>query len=445
MQGEEPVLPSVHALATYAGLSMFGAATLAVAFDRACGGAGQDLSVDLGYAALGLNPERLFGPRLNHKPYGGVGIVDNPFLRAPYRTGDGAYIMLSALYPQMAQDMATFFALSEPSQADVAQAVGTWDGLALEDALTTAGLAATLCRTQKAWSRHPQGRVLADTPLIDWHKRGDAPQKPRHASSRPLEGIRVLSLGRALAGPIIGRTLAEQGADVLGVSYPRHFEHEAVWCEANVGHRSCSLDVGCAPDRQVLDALLAQADVVINNHQSPRLQALGLDGDTLLARYPGLVHVSVSAFGTRGPWSGRLGFDMNASAATGMMCAEGANDAPRLPVSHLAHDVVAGYLGALGVTACLHKQLQVGGSYDVQLSLARCAMWCQSLGPQPREVRATDHADWMPTIGYPRLTATTALGHLERMHPVVGFSRTAGRWREPILVTRGSSAPSWLV
>jgi hypothetical protein len=437
----EPCLASPHRLSAYAALSMLAAAHAAVALGRQRGGASQNLHVDLSYAVMGLNPEKLFAPTIDNRPYSTTGIADNPYLRAPYQTGDGQFMMLAGLYPAMAARFDAFFGCARTAQA-VARAVGQWDGAALEAALSGQGLAATLCRTPKAWLAHPQGRALEQQPVLGYRHIGHAAPRRRLPAPRPLQGYRVLSLGRALAGPIVGRTLAEQGADVLGVCHPNYTEHEAVWCEANVGHRSCALDLRDKQARGQLEMLLDSADVVINNHQSARMREFGLDAESLHKRHPGLVHIGISAFGQSGPWASRSGFDMNASAATGIMMTEGAGGAPRLPSCHLLHDVAAGYLGAAAVTAALRTQALQGGSYDVHINLARCAMWCQSLGlidESPPNFARPGLASRQQL----RLVQQTALGRLERMLPCVRYSKTPSRWATPILVPQGSSVPRW--
>ena len=100
-------------------------------------------------------------------------------------------------------------------------------------------------------------------------------------------------------------------------------------------------------------ALLAEADVVVNNHRVGALERQGLSPDLLAERHPGLVYVSVSCYGSVGPWAGRGGFDMNGSAASGLMAIEGTTDAPRLPVTGLINDYITGYMGAVGASAAL--------------------------------------------------------------------------------------------
>jgi crotonobetainyl-CoA:carnitine CoA-transferase CaiB-like acyl-CoA transferase len=436
--GSDPYLPSPHKLGSYIGLAMLAAAHAAAALGKQRTGRSQDLSLALGDAAYGLNPEKLFVPRINGCTYSRALIDENPFLSHPYRTKDGQYAVVAGLYPKMVTTLLRFFGTS-PDPRAVACAVGGYTGESLEEAAAMAGLAITLCRSRAAWLEHPQGRLLAATPVVQVLRVGDAPPRQRPAATRPLAGYRVLNFGRAFAGPIVGRTLAEQGADVLGITFPGNFEHEAVYCEANVGQRNCTLDLRQAPSWTAAKSLAMGADVIVNNFVSPRMAKWRLDPDSLAADHPGTVTVSISTFGAQGPWASRPGFDMNASAATGVMVTEGGVKNPRLPPSILAHDFVAGYLGAAGATAALRRQAKEGGTYAVRVNLARCAMWLQELGTLPAHLYATATLPPRP-VPY---VADTPLGRIERLASCVHFSTSPPRWRTPALVCRGSSLPQW--
>lgn len=134
-------------------------------------------------------------------------------------------------------------------------------------------------------------------------------------------------------------------------------------------------------DRQVFETLLAEADVVVCGYRPGALAALGLSPDDLAAARPGLVVATVDAWGSSGPWSTRRGFDSLVQAATGIAMAE-SPDGVRpgvLPAQALDHS--AGYLLAGAVLSAVRQQLDVGGTWRVQVSLARLARW---LLDQPR-------------------------------------------------------------
>ena len=190
----------------------------------------------------------------------------------------------------------------------------------------------------------------------------------------------MLSFTHAVAGPTVGRTLAEHGADVLCATRPNDYEHEFIYAEANVGSRSTYIDLDSPVGQERTAALLANADIVVNNHRGGSLERRGLDPRQLAERHPGLVYVSVTCYGSTGPWAQRGGFDMNGSAASGLMTTEGSETEPKLPVTGLINDYITGYMGAIGATAALVKRATEGGSWHVTVNLTRTAMWCGSLG-----------------------------------------------------------------
>jgi crotonobetainyl-CoA:carnitine CoA-transferase CaiB-like acyl-CoA transferase len=180
---------------------------------------------------------------------------------------------------------------------------------------------------------------------------------------------------------------------------------------------------------------------VVNNHRGRKLEKLGIDPLELAQTHPGLVHVSVTAYGSAGPWANRGGFDMNGSAASGLMVIEGGTDHPQLPPTGLINDFVTGYMGALGAAAGLIKQQTEGGSWHVTVNLTRNAMWYQTLGlVDPGDAGRDDEH----TIGLPdAYDADTPMGRVHMLAPPVSFSHTPPRWPDPILVPRGSSQPEW--
>jgi crotonobetainyl-CoA:carnitine CoA-transferase CaiB-like acyl-CoA transferase len=244
-----------------------------------------------------------------------------------------------------------------------------------------------------------------------------------------------------VAGPTVGRVLAEQGADVLGATRPNDFEHDWVYFEANIGSRSAWLDLTKDTGKANVDRLLRDAHVVVNNHRGLKLEKLGIDPHELARTHPGLVHVSVTCYGSAGPWANRGGFDMNGSAASGLMVLEGSREQPQLPPTGLINDFITGYMGALGAAAGLIKQQSEGGSWHVTVNLTRTAMWYQTLGlVDPGDAGCDDEH----SIGEPAAyDADSPMGHVHMLAPPVTFSHTPPRWPDPVLVPRGSSRPEW--
>jgi crotonobetainyl-CoA:carnitine CoA-transferase CaiB-like acyl-CoA transferase len=440
-EGEDPILPAVHRLGACIGVPLMAAAVGAVAVHRLRGGPAQELHLDLRQAVHSINPGAFWRPTLNGELPPHPLLLDNPFLVTPYRTGDGRWIMASGVLPHLAAKWCRFLGVP-PDGARVAAAVSTWRAAELEDAASALGLPVAVVRSPEEWTDHEHGTQLATQPVIGLERIADAPPRPLGEADRPFDGVRVLSFTHAIAGPTVGRTLAEHGADVLCATRPNDYEHEFIYAEANVGSRSAYIDLDTARGQERAARLLADADVVVNNHRIGALERRGLDPLELAHRRPGIVSVSVSCYGPRGPWSTRGGFDMNASAASGLMTIEGSEDAPRLPVTTLINDYITGYLGAIGAMAALARRATEGGSWHVHVSLTRTAMWCGSLGRV--DPTSAGHDDLHRPRDPEPYDAPSPLGDVHMVAPPVRFSRTPVAWPDPVLVPRGSSRAEWL-
>jgi len=163
--------------------------------------------------------------------------------------------------------------------------------------------------------------------------------------------------------------------------------------------RSALLDFGAADGHDRLHELLSGADVLVHGYRPHALDRFGLDPQALAERHPGLVVVSLSAWGSRGPWGGRRGFDSIVQAASGIAMAE-SPDGERpgaLPCQLLDHGT--GYLCAAAALQALARQSARGGTEFRALSLARTAHWL--LG-QPR---TTLPRETLPRETLPRVTA----------------------------------------
>jgi crotonobetainyl-CoA:carnitine CoA-transferase CaiB-like acyl-CoA transferase len=438
--GEDPILPAAHRLGACIGVPLMANAAAAVAFHRHRGGPPQGLHLDLRQAVHSINPGAFWHPTVNGEPAPHALVLDNPFLITPYRTADDRWVMPSAVYPHLVASWCRFLDVP-PDTARVAAAVGTWNAEELEEAASSVGLPVCMVRTRDEWAAHEQGALLAAQPVIGLERIGDAPVHHFGEAARPFSGIRVLSFTHAVAGPTVGRTLAEQGADVLCATRPNDYEHDFIYAEANVGSRSAYLNLDKPVGQERAHSLLPDADIVVDNYRTGALERRGFDPRALADRYPGLIYVSVNCYGPTGPWADRRGFDMNASAASGLMTAEGTAAAPRLPVTSLINDYLTGYLGAVGAGAALIRRAQEGGSWHVTVSLTRSAMWCGSLGlVDPRLAGSGEKHHLRQPVPY---DAPSAFGDIHMLAPPVHFSHTSAAWADPILVPRGSSEPAW--
>jgi crotonobetainyl-CoA:carnitine CoA-transferase CaiB-like acyl-CoA transferase len=440
--GEDPILPSSHRLGACIGIPIMAGALAAVAFHRHRQGPGQNLELDLRQAVHGINPGAFWHPTLNGETAPYPLLIDNPFLITPYRTADGRWVMASGVLPHLAARWCRFLDVP-PDAAKVAAALATWNAFELEEAATASGLPICVVRSPSEWLAHEHGGLLASQPVIGLERIGDAPVRDFEPAERPFDGIHVLSFTHAVAGPTVGRTLAEHGADVLCATRPNDYEHEFIYAEANVGSRSAYVDLASPVGQDRAASLLALTDVVVNNHRSGSLERHGLDPYQLSAEHPGIIYVSVTCYGSTGPWAHRGGFDMNGSAASGLMVTEGSELEPRLPVTGLINDYITGYMGAIGATAALVKRATEGGSWHVTVNLTRTAMWCESLGLVDPDLAGCDDEH---RLKEPRpYDAPSPLGDVHMLAPPVQFSETPPTWPNPILVPRGSSRAGWQI
>lgn len=157
---------------------------------------------------------------------------------------------------------------------------------------------------------------------------------------RPLAGIKVLDFTRVLAGPVATRFLAGLGADVLRID-PPEWDEPGVVPDVILGKRCARLDLHTAEDRRVFEALLARADIVVHGYRPGAMARLGYDEGERRTINPGLVDVSLCAYGWTGPWAGRRGFDSLVQmsigiAEAGMRWQQAERPVP-LPVQALDH------------------------------------------------------------------------------------------------------------
>ncbi|MGO4259794.1 CoA transferase [Lysobacter sp. TAB13] len=407
----------------------------------------QNIGVDLGRALRRLSP--FYEKRwelLNGYPPGMPSDPACPFMpRHFYRTRDGRHVLALNIYPRLKTGALRFLGCTDDVDA-IARAIGAWNAEPLEQVAAEQGLQLTVVRTIDEFLSLEQGRLLAQQPLIEIEKIGDSTPEPLPSSGeQPLDGIRALGLGHVIAGAALGRALALHGADVLNVWRPGDFEFDLMYCTANVGVRSATIDIDDPAELNRFTTLLRDADVFFANRRPGRLARYGLEAEQAAELRPGIVHASISLYGRHGPWRDRIGFDQAAGAATGILALEGEPGAPRLPEIFVVNDYLVAWLTELGVAAALARRALEGGSYRVHVSLARVAMWIHSLGTfdkpyaQATAGSTSDHAYREPEL----FSAQTPCGLYQGVTEQVRMSRTPGHYRT-VLVPRGSCPPAWL-
>ena len=418
LSGADPVLPSSFAVGAAVQASIAASALAAAEVWRLRGGRGQQVAVDMRHAAAEARSERYV--RVEARP------VADPWDRiaGTYRCGDGGWVRLHTNFPRHREGVLRLLGCDH-DRAAVQRALAGWAAQDVEDALAEAGLVGSRMRSFPEWDAHPQSAALAAHDLVIIERIGDAPPRTLPAGPRPLSGIRVLDLTRVIAGPVCGRTLAAHGADVLLVTAP-HLPWTLIE-DTGRGKLSARLDLRAPADRDALADLLRAADIFVQGYRPGGLDGFGFGAEAVAALRPGIVYVSLSAYGHLGPWAGRRGFDSLVQTATGFNAAEaeaaGTEEPKPLPAQVLDH--ATGYLMAFGALAALHRQATAGGSWLVRASLARTGHWLRSLGRVERGLAAPDidEGDGIGDLleesasGFGRLTAIRHAGRLDATPP----------------------------
>lgn len=437
--GAEPALPSSFAVGTAAQASMAAAALAATQIGWLRNGVAQQVAVDKHHAALEcctyfrldarvpLVWDKLAGLYPCGDDEGAAGWVRIHTNFAHHR--DGALRLLGL----PAGDSA------EP--ADVRQALRRWNAFDFEQAAADAGLVVAALRSFGDWDRHAQGQAVALQPLLRIERIGDAPPlalPPLARDARPLQDLRVLDLTRILAGPVGTRALAGYGADVLLVNAP-HLPNIEALAETSRGKLSAHADLRDGAGREAFDRVLREAHVFVQGYRPGGLAQLGYGPPELAAKRPGIVAVSLSAYGTHGPWATRRGFDSLVQTASGFNHAEaqafGSGPPRALPGQFLDH--VSGQLIALGAAAALWRQQHEGGSWHVQVSLARTGLWLRGLG-RVQDGFVAPKPDFAPYLD----TSPSGFGELSAVRHAAILSATPAAWPRPSMPP-GSHVLAW--
>jgi crotonobetainyl-CoA:carnitine CoA-transferase CaiB-like acyl-CoA transferase len=297
-------------------------------------------------------------------------------------------------------------------------------------------------RTLDAWRAHPQGRALAAEALIGHQKTADASPRRRSPADLPMAGVRVLDLTRVIAGPVCTRFLAALGAEVLRLDPPgRPDMRPKTVADTLLGKRSALLDLDTPAGVATLKGLLDQADLVVCGYRPGALDRFGLGQEELTGHHPGIVVVYLDAWGHRGPWAGRRGFDSIVQAPTGIAMGESLTgvEPGALPCQLLDHGT--GYLAAAAALDGLRRQHAEGGTHVRRLSLARTALWLTAPGLQPAEEGAgvpaagNDRPPWLVALesGRGPVTAVSPPGLLDHRPlewpvPLAGYGEAPTRW-----------------
>lgn len=199
-------------------------------------------------------------------------------------------------------------------------------------------------------------------------------------SQPPLEGIRVIELGHALAGPLAGTLLGDFGADVVKVERPGtgdslremgpKFNDSGVWwAVTGRNKRSVCIDLKHSRGRELVLALVGRADVLIENFRPGVLDRLGLGWENVRATFPRLVMLRVSGYGQSGPYTERGGFGKIAEAFAGATHLTGEPEGPPVHPGFSLGDATTGLMGAFGVMMALYERDRSGRGQLIDLAL----------------------------------------------------------------------------
>ncbi|MGR3594378.1 MAG: CaiB/BaiF CoA transferase family protein [Limimaricola soesokkakensis] len=204
----------------------------------------------------------------------------------------------------------------------------------------------------------------------------------------PLAGLRVVELARILAGPWAGQVLADLGAEVIKVEAPEGDDTRRwgpPWIETdgdrsaayfhacNRGKKSVTADFRTAEGLALTRALIAGADVVIENFKVGGLARYGLDYDSLKAENPALVYCSITGFGQDGPYANRAGYDFLIQGMSGIMDLTGAPDGEPQKIGVAFTDIFTGLYSVIAIQAALAAREKTGRGQHIDMALMDCA------------------------------------------------------------------------
>lgn len=196
---------------------------------------------------------------------------------------------------------------------------------------------------------------------------------------RPLEDITVVAVEQAVAAPFATRQLADLGARVIKIERPgggdfaRRYDQTVhgessyfVWL--NRGKESVELDVKDRADRRLLDAMIARADVFVQNLVPGAAERLGLDAETLRAARPELIHCSISGYGPDGPYRSKKAYDLLLQCETGLVMSTGTPEVPAKAGFSIA-DIATGMYAYSGILTALYDRARTGVGASLHVAM----------------------------------------------------------------------------
>jgi crotonobetainyl-CoA:carnitine CoA-transferase CaiB-like acyl-CoA transferase len=347
-----------------------------------------------------------------------------------YRTKDDRWVAMIGLHPHLRDALMGYFRCANSAAAFQA-AVEKKTAQQIEDEVAAINLPLGMVRSPEEWLAHPQGAETSRRPMVDIQQVGAARRRSLGpAKHRPLEGVRVVELSHLVAGPTIGRLLAEQGAEVIKIQPPLGDWIAPLWLDGNWGKKSILLDIKSRHGKARLTELLADADVLVSSQRPGALAAIGLDDAGLQSINPNLVYCAASFAVPGSPWESRRGLEQIAQAVSGVMHANSEGLDEPTYISVLINDYLTGYLGAVSAVAALAEREEKGGFWKVGASLTRCATMAASL-VEPRDAEEYAPVTMQDLIDF-GVDQETPSGVFTRLAPAVEFSHTPSMALRPV-------------
>ena len=434
--GTDPVLASNFFIGT-AGAAAIAASGLAAAnLWELRTGRSQNVSIDVRTAAMAMRSDR-FVHRNGEKIHGWDSVT------GIYQAKDGRWLQLHCNCPHH-RDRTVKLLGAEPDRESVAVAIAKWDALNLENAVTGADSICGVVRTPEEWAMHPQSTAVDSLPLIEIVKIADSAPEPLPEGDRPMGGVRVVDVTRVIAGPMCGRTLAEHGADVMRISGPDLAFSEALVIDTGYGKIAAEIDLTSEIGKESMRDLVKSSDVFSQGYRPGTIGDRGFTPEALADIRPGIVCVSLCAFGHAGPWASKRGFDSIVQCCSGIVhehSADREGDPYHLPAQVL--DYVTGYLGAFGAMEALRRRATEGGSWLVRVSLVQTAHWLKRLGRFGPSEDARDMPDpGLQDVMDLTMETESSFGIIRHLAPAITLSETPSFWATPP-VPLASHLPVW--
>ena len=325
---------------------------------------------------------------------------------------------------------------------EVQAALMQWDAESFETAAYVAGGVVAMMRSHDEWSALPQAKAVAALPVID-------NRKDRRSRAKAVARGRPAACGFARARSVARDSWSRRRAHAGRPWRRRAADLRVPACRRSRGSPSIPAAASSQFCRSQArrgqgeaESLLAQADIFSQGYRPRALADLGFSPQDAARINPGIVYVSLSAYGHAGPWAERRGFDSLVQAATGFNHAEGQAvdiEGPKeLPAQILDH--ASGYLMAFAAMMAKARQSREGGSWHVRVSLAQTGRWIWNLG------RLTDRLKTEDLKGEairPFVEETpSGFGQLRGIRHSATLSKTPAFWSRPAMPL-GSHPPQW--